>query len=53
MAKHWYAHIADMTVFGPRKFYSTAQSLPSLVLIGQTAPQIATLAKSVGDWSGL
>jgi hypothetical protein len=38
---------------GPKKFYSTALSLPSLVLIGQTALQTASLVNSVGDWSGL
>jgi len=53
MVKHWYVRIVDMTAFGPRKFYSTALSAPSLVLIGQTALQTASLVKSVGDWSGL
>lgn len=42
-----------MTVFGPRKYYSTALSLPSLVLIGLIALPIAALVNSVGDWSGL
>jgi hypothetical protein len=53
MAKPWYARIATMTAFGPKKYYSTALSAPSLVLIGLIALQTVLLVKSVGGWSGL